>query len=76
MYYKNMESGGRGRPPLGAEKRSTICNIRLEPYINKKLAGLCKTLGISKSEAIRQGILMYLETMDKLMTEKGAHQYD
>lgn len=74
MCYKNVS--GRGRPPLGAEKRSMTCNIRLEPYINKRLTGLCKALGISKSEAIRQGILMYLETMDKLMAEKGAHQYD
>lgn len=69
MCYKNTDLTGRGRPVIGAEKRSVICNIRLEPYIEKRLACTCKALGISKSEAIRQGILMYLDTMDKLMIE-------
>lgn len=75
MCYKNTDLNSRGRPVIGAEKRCVTRNVRLEPYIDKKLAAICKVLGVTKSEAIRQGIFMYLEAMDKLIKEKGVTHY-
>ena len=65
MCYKNTDQIGRGRPTIGVEKRTVARNIRLEPYIDTKLTRICKTFNISKSEAIRQGILMYINEAEK-----------
>lgn len=65
MYYKNTDQFGRGRPISGAEKRSVTINIRIEPYLNEKLDYICKLLGVSKSEAIRQGMMLYLNEAEK-----------
>lgn len=76
MCYKNTEFDGRGRPVQGLEKRSVNRNIRIEPYLDKRLDGICRMLGVSKSEAIRQGIVMYINEAEKIINEhyeRGTH---
>jgi len=65
MCYKNTDQTGRGRPVDGFEKRTVTRNVRIEPFLDKRLEYVCKTLGINKSEAIRQGLINYLNEMEK-----------
>lgn len=57
----------RGRPALGAESRSVERKIRLEPYLDENLAYVCRIFGISKSEAIRQGVILYLKEASRII---------
>ena len=50
-----------GRPKEGLEARSVERKIRLEPYLDMRLGQVCRVLGISRSEAIRQGIGLFLQ---------------
>lgn len=70
MCYKNTDQIGRGRPVDGFEKRTVTRNVRIEPYLDKRLNYICKNLGINKSEAIRQGLINYLNE-----TEKAIHEH-
>ena len=54
-----------GRPKEGAQSRSIERKIRLEPYLDEHLQIVCNYLGISKSEAIRQGIQLFLKEAEK-----------
>ena len=56
-----------GRPKEGAQSRSIERKIRLEPYLDEHLSIACKYLGISKSEAIRQGIKLFLKEAEKII---------
>lgn len=56
-----------GRPKEGAQSRSIERKIRLEPYLDEHLTIVCSYLGISKSEAIRQGIKMFLKEAEKII---------
>lgn len=58
-----------GRPRDGVESRSVERKIRLEPYLDHRLALACQCLGITKSEAIRQGIQLFLKEAERLMQE-------
>lgn len=59
--------GKRGRPSLGSESRSIERKIRLEPYLDEKIGYVSRLFGISKSEVIRQGIIMYLNHAEKII---------
>lgn len=50
----------KGRPQEGIEPRSIERKIRIEPYLDQELGRVCVLLGISKSEAIRQGVQLFL----------------
>ena len=54
-----------GRPKEGLEVRSVERKIRLEPYLDQRLGQVCRHLGISRSEAIRQGITLFLAEVRK-----------
>ena len=69
MCYINIEQNGRGRPVDGLEKRTVARNVRIEPYLDKRLGYVCKVLGINKSEAIREGLINYLNEMEKVIRE-------
>ena len=56
-----------GRPKEGAETRSIECKIRMEPYLDDQLSMVCRVLGLSKSEAIRQGIKLFLKEAHKII---------
>lgn len=56
-----------GRPKEGAQSRSIERKIRLEPYLDEHLSIVCNYLGISKSEAIRRGIMMFLKEAEKII---------
>lgn len=56
-----------GRPKEGLETRSVERKIRMEPYVDQELGRVCQILGVTKSEAIRQGILLFLR--------EAKHQY-
>lgn len=60
---------GRGKPISGVEAKSVERKIRLEPYLDKQLAAACKDLRISRSEAIRQGIQLFLRAADKVFQD-------
>lgn len=65
MCYKNTDQIGRGRPVDGIEKRTVTRNVRIEPLLDKRLGYVCKAIGINKSEAIRQGLINYLNEVEK-----------
>lgn len=69
MSYKIDDIPTRpvGRPAEGAESRSERINLRIEPYIGERLTIVCRRFGITKSEALRQGLLMYLAEAERLM---------
>ena len=68
MYYKNSDLPHRpkGRPVEGAETRSICRQLRIEPYLDQELSRVCHILGINKSEAIRQGIQLFLKEARKM----------
>lgn len=56
-----------GRPKEGAESRSEVLRVRIEPYLGQRLTAVCRLLGISKSEALRQGMHLFLREADRLI---------
>ena len=56
-----------GRPKEGAQSRSIERKIRIEPYLDEQLTITSRYFGISKSEAIRQGIKLFLKEAEKIM---------
>lgn len=62
----------RGRKIDGVEKRCVACNVRLEPYVSHRLEQICKIFGINRSEAIRQGIMLYIKEAEKLVFEQST----
>lgn len=68
MGHKIIEELPRrpaGRPKEGVETRSVERKIRIEPYLDEELTIACRYLGITKSEAIRQGIRLFLKEAHK-----------
>ena len=46
---------------------SVFIRFRLEPHLDQQLTATCAYLGISKSNAIRQGVQMFLREAEKMM---------
>lgn len=59
----------RGRPVYGAQAKSVERKFRLEPYLDEQLTYICCQTGISKAEAIRIGIKMFIEHYKKNSTD-------
>ena len=58
-------SPNRGRPPIGIHAKDTIAKTRVDHYTNQRLEHAAKKLGLTKAELVRQGILLYLDQMEK-----------
>lgn len=56
-----------GRPKEGVQSKSVERKIRIEPYMEEQLTYVCRYLGISKAEAIRRGIMMFLKEAEKII---------
>lgn len=67
MGHEIQEKRPVGRPKEGAQPRTVERKIRLEPYLDEHLTIACKYLGITKSEAIRQGIKLFLQEAEKII---------
>lgn len=65
MYNINQ----KGRPSLGEQSRSVSRAIRIEPYLNDMLVEACSRLHISCSEALRQGLILFLKEADKAIND-------
>jgi len=62
----DLPSRPKGRPKEGIESRSVERKIRIEPYLDQELGRICRQLGISRSEAIRQGVQLFLKEARKM----------
>lgn len=67
MGHIIQENRPVGRPKEGAQSRSVERKIRIEPYVDEQLTIVCSYLGITKSEAIRRGIIMFLKEAEKII---------
>ena len=69
MSYKIHDLPTRpvGRPREGAENRSAVLRFRLGRYMSQRLTIACRALGITKSDAVRQGLKMFLAEAEKAM---------
>lgn len=70
MCPNNSGTSNRGRPAMGIESKSVERKIRVEPYLDARLTKTCKVLGITRSEAIRQGIMLFLKEADKVISNE------
>lgn len=69
----NSRASNRGRPSTGVESKSIERKFRIEPYIDHRLTEVCRTLGINRSEAIRQGVLLFLREANRLMQNNETY---
>ena len=60
MYPQNMHES-RGRPPVGSESKSETVKFRIEPTLKDELTYACRVHGITITEGIRRGILMFIK---------------
>ncbi len=73
MCPNNSEISNRGRPATGLETKSVERKIRLEPYLDARLTQSCRILGITRSEAMRQGIMLFLKEADNLIANTNYY---
>ena len=59
MELKNNKEM-RGRPVYGAQAKTVDRKVRIEPYIDEELTYICRVIGITRAEGIRQGILLFI----------------
>ena len=53
-----------GRPIEGYENKGCRVTVRLERFIYEELVRRCKALGIKPSDAIREGVRLFLREYD------------
>lgn len=51
----------RGRPITGITGKDKTIKLRIEPWLYEQLTVACRTVGCSRAEAIRQGIMIWLK---------------
>ena len=56
---------GPGRPVYGAEPKTVERKFRIEPYLDEQLTWICRRLGITRAEGIRQGIKLLIREYSK-----------
>lgn len=59
----------RGRPPIGIQAKDSIVKTRMDAYTLRRVERTCRILNISKAELFRQGVLLYLDQMEKTYPE-------
>lgn len=70
MCPHNSHDDRRGRPICGYEEKSVVVKARIEPYLDNALSTYCKMLGVTKSEAIRLGVKLFIEQANRAMKGK------
>lgn len=50
-----------GRPIEGMQAKTVDRKVRLEPYIDEELTAVCRALGITRADGIREGILLFIK---------------
>ena len=55
----------RGRPVEGTERRSVIRGARIEKTLDDEFVYACQILGVSYTEGVRQGILLFIREVAK-----------
>lgn len=56
---------GRGRPISGSEEKSKELKIRIEPSLLGELTYVCRVIGISVSQGVRNAIIMFIQYCHK-----------
>lgn len=51
----------KGRPITGSEGKTVLRRFYIEPTLDNELKYACDRLGISVSEGIRQGIILFIK---------------
>ena len=70
MYLlDHNKSPNRGRPPIGLAAKDHVYKVRLDSFTAQRLSAMSHTLGITKAEMIRQGVLLYLDQVEKTCLE-------
>lgn len=49
-----------GRPVYGSEPKRQYRGVRLEPSLDTEFVYACRTVGISYTEGIRRGIILFI----------------
>ena len=55
----------RGRPPTGIAPKEQTIQFRIEPWLYEELTYTCRMVGVSRAEAIRQGIKIWITQVRK-----------
>ena len=71
----NMNRRSKGRPIQDREKKSHSRVIRFEPYMDERLTYTCRVLGISMSDAIRQGVILFLRATEEDVKRAEQDRY-
>ena len=53
----------RGRPVQGITPKEQTIKFRIEPWLYEELTYTCRMVGISRAEAIRQGIKIWIRNI-------------
>ena len=53
----------RGRPITGVTGKDKMVRVRIEPWLYDELTYTCRMVGISRAEAIRQGIKIWIRNI-------------
>ena len=54
-----------GRPITGSEAKSEFLKIRIERTLLDELTYACRSVGMSVSQGVRQGIIMFIKECSK-----------
>ena len=55
----------RGRPVEGTENKTVVRGARIEKTLDDEFRFACQILGISYTEGIRQGIILFVKEFSK-----------
>lgn len=69
MDHKIKRKSKAGRPPQDLVTRTSIIKVRVDPYLINRIDRVAATLQLSRSDIIRQGVLMYLDHIEKEIPE-------
>lgn len=54
-----------GRPISGSEAKSEFLKIRIERTLLDELTYACRSIGVSVSQGVRQGIILFIKECNK-----------
>lgn len=60
-----MQGRPRGRPTEGTEKKMVSRGARIEKTLDDEFVFACQILGISHSDGVRQGIILFIKEFAK-----------
>lgn len=65
MLLQNDQTQNRGRPITGITVKDKMLRVRIEPWLYEELTYTCRMVGVSRAEAIRQGIKIWITQVRK-----------